>query len=179
MLKTILPDFVRSAEQAEAFLTSLHDSGECFHPDDDAHSVVWGQPGPTRKERDKLNKLMGQCRKYVDPCGVLLALAKRDGMLGEEDEGGEEVEEVVTPINQLDQAAILHAAIEQHKPRTRLALFHLCGLYTSDWQWVVIKPHVWGGYVQGVKVSLCEYTQAGKVKQTKVGPRGWSYAIHS
>lgn len=91
-MKTVLPDKISTIEEAKAFLTELHKNKEDFHPEDDAHTIVWGEIAkqddePTPAECDQLNKLMEDIyalpenmygRKYVDvvfdPCDFLLSL---------------------------------------------------------------------------------------------------------
>ena len=87
-MKTTLPDKILNEGQAIAFLTALHDNNEAFHPQDDANDVIWNTCKPTRKERDKLNDLMEQCYKLPGfcPCGVLVDLLIRDGILPNDSE---------------------------------------------------------------------------------------------
>lgn len=86
-MKTILPVAITTPEEAKAFLTALSDNGEVFHPEDDAHDIVWNVcPAPTTEEADLLNKLMndiynlpGNDGRHIapmifDPCEHLLDL---------------------------------------------------------------------------------------------------------
>jgi hypothetical protein len=57
-MKTVLPTSITTVEEAKAFLTDLYDNGEMFHPEDNAHDVVWQTCTPTYKEKEQLNKLM-------------------------------------------------------------------------------------------------------------------------
>lgn len=75
-MRTTLPDTIKTESEAGAFLTDLHNNGEAFHPDDNAHDIIWHTCNPTKHERDKLNDLMGQIAKIpnFDPCSVFVAL---------------------------------------------------------------------------------------------------------
>lgn len=61
-LKTQLPAAINTVAEAEEFLTNLHNNGEDFHPEDDAHDIVWNgisvNQAPTPAQCDQLNKLM-------------------------------------------------------------------------------------------------------------------------
>lgn len=61
-MKTTLPEAITTQEQAEEFLTALWENNEVFHPEDNAHQVVWDTipegDRPTPSECDQLNKLM-------------------------------------------------------------------------------------------------------------------------
>jgi hypothetical protein len=83
-MKTNLPDAINSIEEAKLYLSELLKNHEAYHPEDDAHEIVWGHGGvfPTKEECDKLNKLMGDIYnlegnkdKYpdlaFDPCEYL------------------------------------------------------------------------------------------------------------
>ena len=81
-MKTVLPESITTVEEAKAFLHSLHSNGEDYHPEDDAHDIIWSMwldEPPTPDECDKLNLLMGQVYEFFDeqtfdPCGYLLDL---------------------------------------------------------------------------------------------------------
>jgi len=76
-MKTILPSTISTEQQAVDFLTMLHNNGEAFHPEDNAHDIEWGNDDPpTPDQCDKLNSLMEQIYDLgtVDPCAVLLEL---------------------------------------------------------------------------------------------------------
>lgn len=89
-MKTILPAAIDTVEEAKNFLHSLHSNGESFHPEDDAHDILWYSADPTEEECDQLNKLMRdiyalpECTMQFDadkgmymdfdPCGYLLDL---------------------------------------------------------------------------------------------------------
>lgn len=75
-MRTPLPTAIVSVEEAKQFLKELHENGESFHPEDDAHSIVWQTSNPTPQERDHLNKLMSDIYDVADfdPCGYLLDL---------------------------------------------------------------------------------------------------------
>ena len=87
-MKTVLPNEIKTVEEAKAFLTALHENGESYHPEDNAHGIAWGSiPSdqiPTKEECDKLNKLMRDIYNLpgnekgpnlaFDPCGFFLDL---------------------------------------------------------------------------------------------------------
>ena len=81
-MKTQLPEKIENAAQAVEFLTQLFKNGESFHPEDDAHGIVWAvEDPPTPEECDKLNDLMSDIYDLsdVDPCGILLELLPVEG----------------------------------------------------------------------------------------------------
>jgi hypothetical protein len=91
-MKTILPDSIKTIEEATNYLTELFHNGEDYHPDDDATDVCFcGIPEdqePTHEEQIKMNELMDQICDFegFDPCGVLMDLwYKREGINPEED----------------------------------------------------------------------------------------------
>ncbi len=78
-MRTHLPEAITSVEEAKAFLQALCTNNEAFHPEDDAHDIVWGScPHATEEECDLLNKLMGDIYdlpdvpEKFDPCGFLI-----------------------------------------------------------------------------------------------------------
>jgi len=85
-MKTKLPEAIKTIEEAENFLSALHENGESFHPEDDAHDIIWNsipeEHKPTKAECDQLNKLMTDIYEIdgndvntgFDPCGYLLDL---------------------------------------------------------------------------------------------------------
>lgn len=75
-MKTTLPTKIETTEEAKKFLTDLHNNKEDFHPEDDAHDIIWfaGTHIPSKKELDKLNELMEACYKVCDPCEILVNL---------------------------------------------------------------------------------------------------------
>jgi hypothetical protein len=75
-MKTHLPEKIKGINHAEKFLTELYENGEAFHPDDDAHEVVWANAQVSFAEEEKLNLLMEQISNLrgFDPCGFLLGL---------------------------------------------------------------------------------------------------------
>lgn len=71
-MKTILSQAITSVQEAENFLTTLYNNGESFHPEDDAHDVIFPGTQPYIAECDKLNSLMEQCFALdFDPCEFL------------------------------------------------------------------------------------------------------------
>jgi hypothetical protein len=79
-MKTHLPDSIDNISQAKAFLKELDKNNEEFHPEDDAHDIIWTKVAetdrPTPDECDRLNSLMGDIYKLgeFDPCEYLLDL---------------------------------------------------------------------------------------------------------
>lgn len=77
-MKTQLPEEITTIEAAETFLTDLHNNGEAFHPEDDAHEIIWHlETPPTAAECDQLNKLMEDIFKLdgFDPFEILMKLS--------------------------------------------------------------------------------------------------------
>lgn len=77
-MKTILPEKIKTVQEAESFLSELYKNGESYHPEDDAFDVAWILENPTAEECDQLNSLMDQIYKLenFDPCGFILSLNK-------------------------------------------------------------------------------------------------------
>jgi len=75
-MQTEVSKKIKNVEDAVVFLIELHKNNEGFHPDDDAHDIVWSTVAPTIYEKDELNKRMDECRKFIDPCAVLVELDK-------------------------------------------------------------------------------------------------------
>jgi hypothetical protein len=85
-MKTIIPETISSIEEAEKFLTDLHNNGETYHPEDDAHMIDWETVEVSDQEKDALNNAMidiynlpGNDGRHdssiiFDPCGFLLSL---------------------------------------------------------------------------------------------------------
>lgn len=81
-MKTELPEKITTIEEAENLLSALWENGESFHPEDNAHDIIWGtipkDEQPTAAECDKLNALMSQIYdlkdvpELFDPCGFIL-----------------------------------------------------------------------------------------------------------
>lgn len=40
-MKTTLPTAINTIEEAKTFLTELNTNGEAYHPEDDAHDIIW------------------------------------------------------------------------------------------------------------------------------------------
>ena len=85
-MKTNIPSQITTVEEAKVFLTDLHKNGETFHPEDDAHDIIWEEVEVSDEEKDALNNAMidiynlpGNDGKHdnsieFDPCGFLLGL---------------------------------------------------------------------------------------------------------
>lgn len=73
-----LPEYkVTNQAEAEAFLDLLIELNLTWHPEDDAHGVVWDATRPTPEQCDHLNRLMGEIyaatrRTEFCPCGYIL-----------------------------------------------------------------------------------------------------------
>lgn len=70
-MKTSLPDSIATVETAKEFLKNLKENGELFHPDDNAHDIIWSCEPPTYEECERLNKLMGEIYSFVDVCELI------------------------------------------------------------------------------------------------------------
>lgn len=79
-MKTKLPYDILSKDMAEKFLRELADNNEMYHPDGDAHQVVWtGCLAPDYDERTHLNHLMKQVFDYLpDPCQFVIEYQMTD-----------------------------------------------------------------------------------------------------
>lgn len=83
-MKTNLPTSINTVEEATAYLTELYNNDESYHPESDAHDVIWGTcEKPTPAECDQLNKLsddmynlkeFGGEEGQFDPCRILMDL---------------------------------------------------------------------------------------------------------
>lgn len=80
-MKTNLYRTIATVEDAKAFLKELYDNKELFHPEDDAHDIIWAEmtdeEKPTKEECDRLNELMASCYEVADiekfdPCGYII-----------------------------------------------------------------------------------------------------------
>lgn len=77
-MKTVLPKEINTVDEAKKFLFELLANGESYHPEDDAHDIIWatpaGQQAPTDAEKDQLNDLMSDIYELdgFDPCGYLI-----------------------------------------------------------------------------------------------------------
>jgi hypothetical protein len=76
-MKTTLPESINNQEEAKKFLSELHHNCEVYHPEDDAHDIIFATSFVGREERSQLNKLMSDIYKNVpqfDPCGYIIDL---------------------------------------------------------------------------------------------------------
>ncbi len=73
-MKTTLPNGIQSEEDAKTFLLELGKNDEIYHPEDDAHDIIWGTAQVSEEECDKLNDLMQEIYKLgsFDPCGFII-----------------------------------------------------------------------------------------------------------
>lgn len=77
---TNLPHYKVTCQlEAEAFLDTLIDVNLVFHPEDDAHDIIWEttSPAPTPEQCDHLNRVMGEIYAATRgtefcPCGYIL-----------------------------------------------------------------------------------------------------------
>lgn len=93
-MKTTLPVSINTVGEAKAFLAELYTNGESFHPEDDAHDILWNEVEVSPAEADQLNALMsmiyelpectpkhdGEIGLYMDfdPCGYILDIHNAD-----------------------------------------------------------------------------------------------------
>lgn len=75
-MNTILPESITSVSEAKKYLSDLHHNGEAYHPDDDAHDVLFQTCNPSSVQRDKMNYLMSQVFTFdsLDPYAFLIDL---------------------------------------------------------------------------------------------------------
>ena len=74
-MKTKLPTSITTIAQAQAYIDQLIDNGETYHFTDNAHDVQWSlKGGPTKRQRDQMNKLARQMQQLdgFDPQAYLL-----------------------------------------------------------------------------------------------------------
>jgi len=83
-MKTNLDRTITTQDEAEDFLSELFENGESFHPEDDAHQIIWScNPAPTDEECDKLNTLISQIYNLpnypeFDPCEYFCELHEEE-----------------------------------------------------------------------------------------------------
>lgn len=86
-MKTVLPLAINTVDEAKVFLKALCQNNEQYHPEDDAHDIVWALPAdqkPTHNEATHLNRLMDDIYDLPEnkgkqgddlgfcPCGFIL-----------------------------------------------------------------------------------------------------------
>lgn len=75
-MRTNLDRTITSTGEAKAFLSDLIRNDEVYHPEDDAHDIIWETTTVTPEECDKLNSLMEQVYEFFsedfDPCGYII-----------------------------------------------------------------------------------------------------------
>ena len=79
---TEMPDYftmnVENSEDARTFLTLLYADDLGYHPEDDAHDIIWTQNGETNyffthAQADAVNKTMNKVWLHLDdPCDFVL-----------------------------------------------------------------------------------------------------------
>ena len=96
IMKTKIPDSIKTIEESKTFLTDLYNNGESFHPEDDANDCI-GHIA-TLEEGNKINDLMadiynlpGNDGKHDNsiifcPCEFLLNLDPEYSKMRQEDE---------------------------------------------------------------------------------------------
>jgi len=69
-MKTAIPTNIDTIQKAKIFLSDLIKNDEEYHPEDNAHDIIWSDINPTAKEMDQLNNAMDQIYelKNFDPC---------------------------------------------------------------------------------------------------------------
>jgi hypothetical protein len=80
-MKTRIPSKFISRKQAEKFLQRLHENGESFHPEEDAHDIInyKGEPLFTDAEARKMNLAISRIYEFkgFDPCEFLNDLIEK------------------------------------------------------------------------------------------------------
>ena len=77
-MKTNLNRVIATVDDAKEFLRELCDNNEVYHPEDDAHDIIWyACDEPTDAEKDQLNSLMQSIyglddSNTFDPCGFII-----------------------------------------------------------------------------------------------------------
>lgn len=76
-MKSKIPANITTVTAAREFLEELFNNGESYHPEDDAHDIVWNGVDVSEDERNRLNIAMIQIHAIpdFDPCEFLLDLA--------------------------------------------------------------------------------------------------------
>lgn len=78
-MKTNLNIKIDTDKKAVVFMIELYNNNEYFHPEDDAHDIVWQScDKPSYCECEKLNEHMSDIYSNtdIDPCAILLFLDK-------------------------------------------------------------------------------------------------------
>jgi len=65
-MKTVLPKSISTVEEAKVFLLALYNNNEVYHPEDDAHDIIWDGVTVSDAEADQLNKLMNDIYSLDD-----------------------------------------------------------------------------------------------------------------
>lgn len=75
-MKTNINTSIRTQKQAKKFLKELYLNNESFHPEDDAHDIIFSHIKVSQEDRDTLNKRMEDIYDIggFDPCEYLLDL---------------------------------------------------------------------------------------------------------
>ena len=78
-MRTQLPFSIDTVEEAREFLQELFDNDESYHPEDDAHDIIWNGTTVDMFEKDRLNELMEDMRELegFDACEFLMDLIDR------------------------------------------------------------------------------------------------------
>jgi hypothetical protein len=74
-MNTTIPNKIETIQEAESFLLALIKNDEVYHPEDDAHDIIWSIPEPpTEEECDRLNRAMEQIYELpgFDPCEFII-----------------------------------------------------------------------------------------------------------
>ena len=73
-MKTNLNIVIRDNQTAKKFLDELIENNEVYHPEDNAHDIIWACIEPTNSEKDRLNTHMADIYKYCDfcPCAYII-----------------------------------------------------------------------------------------------------------
>lgn len=72
-MKTNIFSIIATKEQAIAYLHSLVENEEAYHPEDDAQDIEFNSINPTWEERNLLNLRMEEVYSFdIDPCEIVL-----------------------------------------------------------------------------------------------------------
>lgn len=73
-MKTKLNITITNEAEAIEFLTELYENNEVYHPEDNAHDVLFETCEPSKRHRNDLNRLMDEIytNTNIDPCEILL-----------------------------------------------------------------------------------------------------------
>lgn len=73
-MKTNIQKQIKTVDDAKKYLLELIKNDEYYHPEDDAHQIIWQTTEVTKEECDILNLRMNEIYslKDFDPCEFIL-----------------------------------------------------------------------------------------------------------